>query len=357
MIGPAAVPASPLPAGRVRDILARLARVRVAICGDFCLDAYWMLDPRGGEISAETGLRAQAVARHACSPGGAGNIVANVAALGCAHVRAIGVIGEDLFGRELVRQLDAIGADTAAMVVQREGFDTVTYGKRYAGEREEPRIDFGFFNARHAATEATVLAHLSRAVDECDAVVINQQVPGSLSETFLAGVHAIVDRRPEAIVVCDSRHYGDRITGAHRKINEAEAARIHGVELARGAHAPVRDLEAWAARLYAGAGRPVFITRGPLGILTVDAGGIHHAPAVELDGPTDTVGAGDTVTGALALCLGAGLAPAEAAGFANLAAAVTVRKLRCTGTATPAEVLALCAGGGAAPARAPGEPR
>ena len=66
---------------RIREILAKIENVTVAVYGDFCLDAYWMLDPRGSEVSEETGLHARAVARHYYSLGGASNVVANLAAL------------------------------------------------------------------------------------------------------------------------------------------------------------------------------------------------------------------------------------------------------------------------------------
>ena len=85
----------------------------------------------------------------------------------------------------------------------------------------------------------------------------------------------------------------------------------------------------------------MFVTRGARGILTVAGTGVHLVPGIQVLGKTDTVGAGDTVTAALALCLGAGCSPAEAAGFANLAAAVTVQKIFQTGTASPEEVLAV----------------
>ena len=330
----------PIPADKVRDILARLARARVAVCGDFCLDAYWMLNPRGGEMSAETGLRAQAVGRHYYSLGGAANVVANLAALRPAHIRAIGIVGDDIFGRELLRQLRDLGVDTAGMIVQAQRFDTVTYGKRYGDDREEPRIDFGFFNQRSRETDAAVLAHLEQAVEQCDAVIFNQQVPGGLDDAFIGGLNALFEAHEDRVVLCDSRHYGARFTRVCRKTNDAEAA-LGGTALEPGVHPALADLEAFAGRLHSASGKPVFVTRGARGILAVDAGGVHIAPGIQVLGKTDTVGAGDTVTAALALCLGAGLAPAEAAGFANLAAAVTVQKLFQTGTASPDEVLAI----------------
>jgi bifunctional ADP-heptose synthase (sugar kinase/adenylyltransferase) len=41
---------------RVKEILEKIKSVRVAVYGDFCLDAYWILSPKGGEISVETSL-------------------------------------------------------------------------------------------------------------------------------------------------------------------------------------------------------------------------------------------------------------------------------------------------------------
>jgi len=331
----------PMPAHRVRETLGRIARVSVAVCGDFCLDAYWMLNPRGGEISAETGLRAQAVGRHYYSLGGAANVVANVAALRPAHIRAIGVVGDDVFGRELLRQLRGLGVDTAGMVVQHRRFDTVTYGKRYGEDGEEPRLDFGFFNERSEGTDAAVLSHLRRAIEQCDVTVFNQQIPGGLADGFISGLNALFEAYQSKIVVCDSRHYGSRFRHVYRKTNEVEAARLNGIALEPAVHPALPDLHTCASRLYEESDKPVFVTRGARGILTVADTGVHLAPGIQVLGRTDTVGAGDTVTGALALCLGAGLSPAEAAGFANLAAAVTVQKVFQTGTASPEELLAV----------------
>jgi sugar/nucleoside kinase (ribokinase family) len=62
---------------------------------------------------------------------------------------------------------------------------------------------------------------------------------------------------------------------------------------------------------------------------------------VRLTGPTDTVGAGDAAVAAIAATLAAGGSLREAGAVGNLAAAVTVRKMRETGTATPEEIMAM----------------
>jgi bifunctional ADP-heptose synthase (sugar kinase/adenylyltransferase) len=101
------------------------------------------------------------------------------------------------------------------------------------------------------------------------------------------------------------------------------------------------DVKQYAVNLYGQSHKPVFLTRGARGIVTVDAHGVHEVPGIQILKKLDTVGAGDTVTSALALCLGAGVPPAEAADFANCAAAVTVQKLFQTGTASAAEIIAM----------------
>ena len=66
-------------------------------------------------------------------------------------------------------------------------------------------------------------------------------------------------------------------------------------------------------------------------------------PGVALAPPLDPVGAGDTFLSACSAALAAGAHPLQAAALANLAAAVSVRKLRITGTASPQEILGLYA--------------
>jgi len=325
---------------RIGEILARIREVKIAVYGDFCLDAYWLLDARGSEVSVETGLQGRAAGKHYYSLGGASNIVANLAALEPAAIQVIGVIGDDIFGRELRRQLEALGVDTTYLVVQKEDFDTVTFAKPHLEGKEQPRIDFGFFNKRTDATDQALLDGIRDALQDADALIVNQQVPGSISnETFIDGANSLFQEFTDKIVLLDSRHFGHKFKHVHRKTNDIEAARLNGVDAQLDDVLALDDVKKYAKSLYRQFDKPVFLTRGPRGIITVDCDGVHEAPGIQLLKKLDTVGAGDTVTSALALCLGVGVGPAEVAEFANFAAAVTVQKLFRTGTASGAEIL------------------
>lgn len=325
---------------RVKEILQKIRDVRIAIYGDFCIDAYWLLDPRGSEVSVETGLQAQAVAKHYYSLGGASNIAANLSALEPAEITVIGAAGDDIFARELRRQLHDLGVDTKYLIIQKEGFNTVTFGKRYLEGNEQPRIDFGFFNKRTIETDRALLDGIRNALQTADVIIFNQQVPGSITnESFIDEVNTLLDEFNDKIILLDSRHYSHRFTNIYRKTNDLEAARLNNVDVKSDDVLKLSDIKKYARNLAQKSHKPVFVTRGQRGILTVDSDGIYEVPGIQIMKKLDTVGAGDTVTSALALCLGAGLKPAEAAEFANLAAAVTVQKLFQTGTASGTEVL------------------
>ncbi len=325
---------------RIREISARIKDVKVAVYGDFCLDVYWVLDPRGSEVSLETGLQARAVGKHYYSLGGASNVVANLAALEPAAIQVIGVIGDDIFGRELTRQFNELGVDTTCLVVQKEDFDTVAFGKPYLEGNEQPRMDFGFFNKRTEATDRAILDGIRNALKTADSLIANQQVPGSITnESFIDGANALFGEFSDKVVLLDSRHFGHKFKNIYRKTNDFEAAHLNNVDAKLDDVLTFADVKKYAGNLYKQFDKPVFLTRGARGIVTIDSDGVHEVPGIQLLKKLDIVGAGDTVTSALALCLGAGVGPAEAAEFANCAAAVTVQKLFQTGTASAAEIL------------------
>jgi len=322
------------------EIIENIKNVKIAVYGDFCLDAYWIMDPEGSEVSVETGLKAEAVASQKYSPGGAGNVVANVAALEPKELKVIGVIGDDIHGRELVRQLEQLNADTSALTIQEDNFDTYTYTKKILNDREQPRIDFGLGNKRTLETDKKILKNIRLALENSDVLIFNQQVPGSLNnESFIDEVNKLFDEFDDKIVILDSRHYNDKFRNIYRKVNEIEAGVLLGHELSPRDFVPFEQIKKFGTEIYNQYNKPVFVSCGSRGIITFDDEGIHEIPGIQIANKIDTVGAGDTTISAIALCLAAGVPPADAARFANFAAAVTVQKLYTTGTATAEEIL------------------
>lgn len=326
--------------GWLDPILDALPKARIAVFGDCCVDAYWWLADGHGEVSVETGQAINRVARQECSLGGAGNVAANAAAIG-AGVELVGLVGDDAYGHVLRRLAGRHGIVADGLLDGGEGWQTMVYAKPMHGGAEGQRFDFGAVNRIDAAHMEAVARVLERAAERCQAVVINQQVGGVLAHPeLIRRCNAIIAAHPRTRFVVDARAGADAFRGAAVKLNAAEAARLLG---ATAGAVDEADAARLAITLQARLGTTVFLTRGERGLLVADGGVVTAIPGIQCGGQTDPVGAGDSVVAALAAALAVGVAPSDAARLANLVAAVTVRKLHTTGTASPAEIRALAA--------------
>ena len=323
----------------LETILEAVGRVRVAVFGDFCLDAYWLIDTDEAELSVETGLPLRRVREQRYSLGGAANVVANLAALGVAQVRAVGVVGDDLFGRRMLDLLAGLKADCAAMLQTQADWQTMVFSKPCIGEREHNRIDFGGFNVLAPATADQLAGALREVAAQSDVVILNQQVPAGVSTPeMIERVNAVVAAHPECRFVVDSRHRAELYERCILKLNAHEALRLLGQIRPLDERIPADEAKGAAVRLFERTGKAVFVTRGENGLFAVDETGLHEAPGIQIVERIDPVGAGDTTVSAIAAALGAGGDAQTAARLANIAASVTVRKFQTTGTATADEI-------------------
>jgi len=162
---------------------------------------------------------------------------------------------------------------------------------------------------------------------------------------MVARVNDVIASHPGTAFVVDTRMSATAYAGAVLKLNVAEAVSRFDGAAAGPVLAPVPEDQVidLAGRMARQTGKAVFITRGERGIVAADDHGVYVTPGVDISGEVDPVGAGDTVVAAIAAVLACGEEPSVAAYVANIAASVTVRKLRATGTATPSEVVAAAA--------------
>ncbi len=329
---------------RLDELLARAPGARIAVLGDFCLDKYLYIDASLDEPSLETGRTAFQVTGKRLSPGGAGNVCANLTAL-TASVSAVGVLGCDGEGFELRRELVRRGVDVSLMIDD-EARCTSTYTKPMRsgpeGYTETNRLDFKNFAPMSPATEAAVIRAAERAAETADAILVVDQFVeencGVVNDRVKDALARIAQARPGLILYADSRAFIHTFRNSVIKCNNFEAVRVF---YPRESGEPARErVEECGRRLYERSGRPVFVTLGGDGMAVFSAEGCARVPAIPSKGPFDFCGAGDSASAGIVLALALGASPAEAAFLGNLVASVTIRKIGVTGTASPDELRA-----------------
>lgn len=314
------------------EIFRGIDAARVAIIGDFCLDAYWTADMTLSEISREVPHFPLPIVDERMSPGGAGNVACNLAALRPQKVFAIGMTGRDWRGAALKGLLEEAGVDTS-MFLSSQNRVTPAYIKplrRGLGDviYEDPRLDFEDRRPMCPEDEDRLVAALDRL--EADVLCVGDQlkfgcitpkVRAKICEMAKNGLTVIVDSRDRIAL------YEDVIV----KPNEVEAARAVQAE---GDYAHIARLLSQKTR------RPAIVTLGPEGCLVCENGDVTPVPARKVQPPVDICGAGDTFMSALACAMAAGAPLAEAAWFANTASSITIKKINMTGTASREELQA-----------------
>jgi rfaE bifunctional protein kinase chain/domain len=196
-----------LPAGgaeHLRSLAAKLAGLRVGVVGDLVADVYVYGRPE--RISREAPVIIVACEKEELFPGGAGNTVQNLAALG-AQVRAFGFLGKDESGRNLRALLEREhGADVSGVVDSSQ--PTISKTRVLAGDRNTKkqqilRLDKGSYGACDARTGAAIAKAIEQAAGELDAIVVSDYGYGTAtSEPVLARLRDFAATKP---VVVDSR--------------------------------------------------------------------------------------------------------------------------------------------------------
>ncbi len=324
----------------LEKIIEDIKSVKIAVLGDFCLDAYWFIDESKSEISIETGQMTRPVRQQRYSLGGAGNVTNNLTAMGVKDIRAFGVLGPDPFGTEMVKVMHENGINPENLLIQEKHWSTHVYTKPYVGDVEQGRIDFGNFNQLSKKTADKLIQNLSNAIPEVDIIIINQQVlSGIHTEYFRNQLVKVIKSFPDKVFIADSRNYSGAYQGAYRKMNDTEAAILGGFKKDTNDVVLYLEVKEAAMNLFKRFGKPLFITRGARGSLIVNENGITDIHGLMIISKVDPVGAGDSYLAGAASVLAAGYSMELAAEFGSYVAGVTVQKLFMTGTASPGEIL------------------
>ncbi|MGD0091454.1 MAG: PfkB family carbohydrate kinase [Planctomycetota bacterium] len=330
---------------RLDELLERFGGCRIAVIGDFFLDKYYDVDSGLAETSVETGKTAHQVARVRHSPGAAGTVVGNLAALKPGKLYALGFIGDDGDGLELARDLEAISCETKHLLRVDARMTPVYLKPRdmrdpsLAGEHS--RYDIKNRTPTSRALENRVIATLDAVLPRLDAVIIADQVVaedcGVITRRVRAALAERARKHPRLVFFADSRAHIHAFRNVIIKPNQFEAAEkenpLPGEEVLEA------QLREAVRALRRKTGAPVVTTLGAKGMLVSDPE-LTFVRGVRLEGPLDPTGAGDSAAAGCVLALAAGATLPEAALVGILVSSITVQQLATTGTATRQQVRA-----------------
>jgi len=317
------------------ELLDAFRRLRTLVVGDVCLDRWCRYDPALALPSAETGIPRIAVVSTEVTPGAAGTVANNLAALGAGGVSVLGIVGDDGYGHELRTALTSRGI-SPELLVEARGVPTFTYTKllnSQTGEEDLPRVDFVNTSPLPAAAEQDLIARLDREAPSYDVIVVSDQAEtsqgGVITPLVRKAVLRIAAAHPEIVVWVDSRRRAELFRGVVVKPNQSEAEAASLRALGRV------DFPALRAHMSA----PLLIvTHGGHGAEVLSERAVEWVPATAVKDPVDICGAGDSFSAGASMALKVSGDPIAAAAFGNLVASITIMK-KGTGTASPSEVL------------------
>ena len=309
--------------------LKNFSKINILIIGDMVADVY--LKGNISRVSREAPVLVLEHAGEKVVPGGAANVVHNVATLG-GQAFAVGLIGNDKAGSGLRDILNDKNVETTGLIIE-ENRPTITKTRIIAGgsatvSQQIVRIDQEMKSPILSQTEESFINILKQVIDKIDAVVLSDYGSGMLSDKIRSFIIESCQEKNIKTIV-DSRYDILKFEGvSFVKQNEAEAAKAVGFELT-SEEAVVTAGKILLEKLQA---EGIIISRGEQGMsLIQDNGEIHHIPVVDKSEVFDVSGAGDTAVAAFILAIASGAKPVEATKIANFAAGIAVRKL---GTAT-----------------------
>jgi len=314
-------------------ILEAFAGKKILVVGDVMLDIYLWGDVR--RISPEAPVPVVEMRRRSHICGGAGNVAANVAALG-GKVSLAGVIGDDADGLKLRESLQSLGIEPAGLV-EAAGRPTTTKLRVVAHNQQIARVDSESRSPLDAPVEARLIAGIEKALPAADACIVSDYGKGVVSANVTEGLIRGAREAGKPVVVdpkgVDFAKYKGAtvITPNVKEAAEATGWQIESTQELEGAGRELITLLAGSA---------VLVTRGEKGMaLLQGTDGLLEIPAMAKT-VYDVTGAGDTVVGALAMALASGATLEQAAEIANAAAGIVVGKLG-TATVSVSEILAI----------------
>jgi D-beta-D-heptose 7-phosphate kinase/D-beta-D-heptose 1-phosphate adenosyltransferase len=313
-------------AQRLSKFIRRFPRRTIGVLGDFMLDELLRGDATRISPEAPVPVVLMKDDQREGFPGGAGNVCANIAALG-ARVVPFGAVGADSSGRRLQELLKSLSVSCDTLI-EESGRITPLKVRIVAHQQQLLRLDFEERQPILSPAVQLLVRHFKRWVGQLDALIISDYLKGCVTTDLCRqfstlsrahGVAVFVDPKPEhpeicqgAAVVTPNLREAESLAGM--PLRDASQRKLGGAKL-------MKKLRCSA----------LLITRGGEGMtLAENSGAIHEIHSISRP-VYDVTGAGDTVIAVMALAYSSGANLRDSAELANLAAGRVVLKFGTAG--------------------------
>jgi rfaE bifunctional protein kinase chain/domain len=313
---------------RLKKVLDAFPKLTVTVLADLVADEFIF-----GEISRVSREAPVLILKHrerTVVPGGGGNAIYNLAALGVA-VLPVGVVGDDEPGRLLLQGFRQRKIPTAGVFKVR-GYTTVTKTRILAGmthtnRQQVVRVDREPEQTPNSHLERELVMAAREYVRASDALLLSDYGYGAATPGIYEQVRGAVKNIPVSL---DSRYRLLEFRGITAATpNEPEVEEALGMKIGTDLEKLFRAGKTVMDRMRLQA---LVITRGRDGMVAFER---RHKPVqipiFGTDQVTDVTGAGDTVIANFTAALAAGTDTESAARLANYAGGLVVMK---RGTAT-----------------------
>ncbi len=292
-------------------------RPHILVIGDIMLDQY--VAGKVTRISPEAPVPVVKVDEEWSTLGGAGNVAANVAALGAKPI-LLGLIGNDGYGLSVVSACKKAGIDEAII---RGSQPTIVKTRVVSGQqivrfdREEPLL----WTQQQLAEFAT---RLEESLPVVDIILLSDYAKGTLSDQVLKLISDMAATHGKRVLIDPKRADWSAYSGAFLITpNLVELGMTDAGKDVKNDDNPV--VEACQKLLKQYAIEHIVATRSSYGMTVVAEKRILNIPTRALE-VYDVSGAGDTVLAAFGVSLAEGKSVTESAFVANAAAGIVVSK-------------------------------
>ncbi len=276
-------------------IIDQFKSLNIAVIGDFMLDKYVFGDC--SRISPEAPVPVVKVKKREYRLGGAGNVVANLAALGC-QTDAYGLIGRDNNGKELKKLLKT-NQGHSELIHAHDNRITSVKTRIVADRQQVTRIDDEVKTEISKKDADKLIQKLQKKISGYDAVILSDYGKGVLTSYVIQNITAYTKK----IILVDPKG------SEYSKYHGATIVKPNFKEFKEAVNAPEMALATEKLEHYAEQLRKkiqldgMVITLGDKGVFIQNPKGDYRIIPTRAKEVFDVSGAGDTFTALFTLAM------------------------------------------------------